>query len=391
MPAFGRVIAIVLDSAGIGAMPDAAEWGDAGTDTLGHVCEHRPLKLSNLARLGLGAIRPLSNIPSNGALVGAYGKMAIASEGKDTTAGHWEMAGILTEIPFPTYPQGFPSYLIDAFEKAIGRKTLGNIPASGTEIIKDLGEQHMRTGFPIVYTSGDSVFQIATHEEVIPVSELYRMCEIARKLLDGKDRVARVIARPFVGRPGNFTRTERRHDYPIDPPKPMLLDLMMEKRRTVYAVGKINDIFCGRGISESIKMKNNAEGMEHTIKAARSRNVDMVFTNLVDFDMLYGHRRDVAGYANAMEECDRQLGQLIEVLRRDDLLLITADHGCDPTYMKTTDHTREFVPILAYSKKIRGNLNLGTRSTLADLGQTVAENFGFLLPRGTSFLTPLLS
>ncbi|MBZ5534451.1 MAG: phosphopentomutase [Acidobacteriia bacterium] len=391
MSSFGRIITIVLDSVGIGAMPDAAEWGDAGTDTLGHVCQYRPLTLSNLGRLGLGAIRPLSNVSPNVTPIGSYGKMALASKGKDTTAGHWEMAGILTEVAFPTYPQGFPRYLIEAFEKAIGRKTLGNIPASGTEIIKDLGEEHLRTGSPIVYTSGDSVFQIATHEEVIPVAELYRMCEIARNLLVGKDRVARVIARPFIGKPGNFTRTERRHDYAIDPPRPMLLDLMAEKGRTVYAVGKIFDIYSGRGISEHVKMKNNTEGMERTLDAVQSKAADMIFTNLVDFDMLYGHRRDVAGYANALEEFDRQLGQLMEVIRPDDLLMITADHGCDPTYMKTTDHTREYVPLLAYSKTSRGNLDLGTRPTLSDLGQTVAENFGFALTRGTSFLQSLLS
>ncbi|MBZ5554735.1 MAG: phosphopentomutase [Acidobacteriia bacterium] len=391
MSPFKRILTIVLDSVGIGAMPDAADWGDAGTDTLGHVCQSRPLTLPNLGRLGLGAIRPLPNVSPNGPPIGAYGKMALASKGKDTTAGHWEMAGILTEVAFPTYPHGFPPYLIEAFEKAIGRKTLGNIPASGTEIIKDLGEEHLRTGSPIVYTSGDSVFQIATHEEIIPVAELYHMCEIARKLLVGKDRVARVIARPFIGKPGSFTRTERRHDYAIDPPRPMLLDLMAEKGRTVYAVGKIFDIYSGRGISEHVKMKNNAEGMERTIEATRSMTVDMIFTNLVDFDMLFGHRRDVAGYANALEEFDRQLGLLLEVMRSDDLLMITADHGCDPTYMKTTDHTREYVPLLAYSKTSRGNLNLGTRSSLSDLGQTVAENFDFTLSRGTSFLQLLLS
>jgi phosphopentomutase len=391
MSSFGRIITIVLDSVGIGAMPDAADWGDAGTDTLGHVCQYRLLTLSNLGRLGLGAIRPLSNVSPNGTPIGSYGKMALASKGKDTTAGHWEMAGILTEVAFPTYPHGFPGYLIEAFEKAIGRRTLGNIPASGTEIIKDLGEEHLRTGAPIVYTSGDSVFQIAAHEEIIPVPELYRMCEIARELLVGKDRVARVIARPFIGQPGGFTRTERRHDYAIDPPRPMLLDLMAEKGRTVYAVGKIFDIYSGRGISEHVKMKNNTEGMERTLEAVHSKTVGMIFTNLVDFDMLYGHRRDVAGYANALEEFDRQLGQLLDVMRSDDLLMITADHGCDPTYMKTTDHTREYVPLLAYSKRSQGNLNLGTRPTLSDLGQTVAENFGFKLPRGTSFLQSLLS
>lgn len=390
MPPFDRIVVIVLDSAGMGAMPDAADWGDAGTDTLGHVCGYRPLSLNNLARLGLGKIRPLPHVGSNEISLGCFGKMTLASNGKDTAAGHWEMAGILTEIPFPTYPDGFPPRIIEPFEKAIGRKTLGNIPASGTEIIKQLGEEHLRTGSPIVYTSADSVFQIAAHEEIIPVPELYRMCEIARKMLDGKDRVGRVIARPFVGQPGNFTRTERRHDYAVDPPKPMLLDLLAEESRTVLAVGKIFDIYCGRGISEHVKMKNNLEGMQRTIEAARTKNVDMIFTNLVDFDMLYGHRRDVAGYARALEEFDSQLGVLLEVLHPDDLLMITADHGCDPTYMKTTDHTREYVPILAYAKKARQNVNLGTRASLSDMGQTIAENFGFSLPRGASFLGSLL-
>ncbi|MDD5544153.1 MAG: phosphopentomutase [Acidobacteriia bacterium] len=391
MSKFKRVIAIVLDSAGIGAMPDAEAWGDGGTDTLGHVCEYRALRLPHMASLGLGNIRPLSHIDPSKNPLGAYGKMTLASNGKDTAAGHWEMAGILTEVPFPTYPQGFPPRIVEPFEKAIGRNILGNYPASGTEIIKELGEEHMKTGCPIVYTSGDSVFQIAAHEDVIPVPELYRMCETARAILDGPDRVGRVIARPFVGTPGNFRRTERRHDYAIDPPKPMLLDIMQEHGLKVLAVGKIKDIYCGRGITEHLKMKNNAEGMEHTIAAAQTDDFDMIFTNLVDFDMNYGHRRDVEGYANALEEFDRQLGQLLEVFPQDDLLLITADHGCDPTYLKTADHTREYVPLLAYSKSARGNVNLGTRETLSDMGQTIAENFGLTLPRGKSFLSALKS
>ncbi len=387
---FKRAIVVVLDSAGVGAMPDADKWGDAGTDTFGHICESRPLALRNLSRLGLGAIRPLAHIPSDGNIIGAYGKMTIASNGKDTTAGHWEMAGILTDRPFPTYPKGFPPRIIDAFQKAIGRKTLGNYPASGTEIIKELGEKHMRTGWPIVYTSGDSVFQVAAHEEIISVTELYRICEVARKILDGQDRVGRVIARPFIGSPGNFTRTDRRHDYPIDPPKPMLLDLLAEKGRKILAVGKIFDIYCGRGISEHFKMRNNREGMVSTIEATRTGEVDMIFTNLVDFDMLYGHRRDVAGYAAAMEEFDSQLGELLEVLSPTDVLMITADHGCDPAYRKTTDHTREYVPILAYSPSGRRGVNLGTRPTLSDMGQTIAENFGIVLQRGKSFLSDLV-
>jgi phosphopentomutase len=390
MPLFKRIVVMVLDSVGIGAMPDAAAWGDEGADTLGHVCEYRPLKLTHLASLGLGSIRPLAHIPASEASRGAFGKMTMASNGKDTAAGHWEMAGILTEIPFPTFPHGFPPRILEPFEKAIGRKTLGNIPASGTEIIRQLGEEHLRTGYPIIYTSADSVFQIAAHEEIIPIPELYRMCEIARKILDGQDRVGRVIARPFIGTPGNFTRTERRHDYAIDPPRPMLLDLMIEKLRTVFVVGKIYDIYCGRGISDHVKMRNNTEGMERTIEAVQKSNADLIFVNLVDFDMLYGHRRDVAGYAMALEEFDMQLGQLLPALRTDDLLMITADHGCDPTYVKTTDHTREYVPLLTYSPKGRSNVNLGTRETMSDLGQTVAENFGFPLPRGKSYLRELV-
>jgi phosphopentomutase len=390
MPVFKRIIVIVLDSVGIGAMPDAAAWGDEGTDTLGHVCEFRPLKLTHLASLGLGSIRPLAHIAQSEAPRGAFGKMTMASNGKDTAAGHWEMAGILTEIPFPTFPHGFPPRILEPFEKAIGRKTLGNIAASGTEIIMQLGEEHLRTGYPIIYTSADSVFQIAAHEEIIPVPELYRMCEIARKILDGKDRVGRVIARPFIGTAGNFTRTERRHDYAIDPPRPMLLDLMIENQRTVFAVGKIYDIYCGRGISDHVKMRNNTEGMERTIDAVQKTNSDLIFVNLVDFDMLYGHRRNVAGYALALEEFDVQLGQLLPALRPDDLLMITADHGCDPSYVKTTDHTREYVPLLAYSPKGRGNVNLGTRETMSDLGQTVAENFAFSLTRGKSYLRELV-
>lgn len=389
MGPFRRIIAIVLDSAGIGAMPDAAEWGDAGTDTLGHVCAHRNLTLPNLGLLGLGMIRPLANVSANGTPIGAYGKMALASNGKDTATGHWEMAGILTAVPFPTYPNGFPPHIMGAFEKAIGRKTLGNVPASGTEIIKNLGAEHMRTGSPIVYTSGDSVFQIAAHEEIIPVPELYRLCEIARSILDGPDRVGRVIARPFIGTPGRFIRTEHRHDYAIDPPAPMLLDILDDHQKSVLAVGKIFDIYCGRGIAEHVKMKNNEEGMQRTIEAAETKNADMIFTNLVDFDMLYGHRRDVEGYAKALEEFDGHLGRLLDVMRSDDLLMITADHGCDPTYMKTTDHTREYVPILAYAKTACHNINLGTRSSLSDMGQTVAENFGLTLPRGASFLNDL--
>jgi len=385
---FERVIWIVLDSVGIGELPDAAAYGDVGRDTLGHVARSRALALPNLVRLGLANIKPLAHLDAPGEPVGCYGKGATVSPGKDTTTGHWEMAGIWLDRAFPVYPHGFPRPLMDEFERQIGRETLGNKPASGTEIIKELGEQHMRTGFPIVYTSGDSVFQIAAHEDVIPVPELYRMCEIARKLLDGPNRVGRVIARPFTGAPGNFRRTERRHDYAVEPPRPMLLDVLTDLRVPVFGVGKIHDIYNGRGVGHYAITKNNADGMAQIDAALASEPRGLIFANLVDFDMLYGHRKDVEGFARSLEEFDRLLGPMLESLRESDLLVITADHGCDPDPVSpTTDHSREYVPILAYSPGARCGVNLGTRSTLADLGQTVVENFGGQIPRGTSFLT----
>jgi phosphopentomutase len=384
---FERVLWIVLDSVGIGELPDASQYGDTGRDTLGHVARSRPLAVPNLVRLGLANIKPLADLAPPAKPIGCYGKGATVSPGKDTTTGHWEMAGIWLDRAFPVYLHGFPRPLIDEFERQIGRRTLGNKPASGTEIIKELGEEHVRTGFPIVYTSGDSVFQIAAHEDVIPVPELYRMCEIARKLLDGPNRVGRVIARPFTGTPGNFRRTERRHDYAVEPPRPMLLDVLADLRVPVFGVGKIHDIYNGRGVGNYVTAKNNADGMEK-IRAAISRESrGLIFANLVDFDMLYGHRKDVEGFARSLEEFDRLLGPLLESMQRDDLLLITADHGCDPDPVNpTTDHSREYVPILAYGPGAKAGVNLGTRSTLADMGQTVAENFGGSIPRGASFL-----
>jgi len=384
-----RVILIVLDSVGIGEMPDAADYGDQGSDTIGNINRARPCKLPNLLRLGLANIKGIPNLAASADPQGAYGKAALASKGKDTATGHWEMAGILLDQPFPTYPNGFPSEVISAFEAAIGRGTLGNYPASGTEIIQELGEEHLRTGRPIVYTSADSVFQIAAHEEIIPVPELYRMCEMARALLQGKHRVGRVIARPFLGEKGNFRRTPRRHDYAVEPPSDMLLDRLAQAGVFTLGIGKIHDIFCGRGLSHSIRTQNNAEGMNRTMEAMRHHAAGLIFTNLVDFDMLYGHRNDVEGYARALEEFDDQLGALLDMLRGEDLLLLTADHGCDPT-TPSTDHSREFVPVLAYGPELKRGVNLGTRPTLADLGQTVAACFGLRIEKGTSFLPELM-
>jgi phosphopentomutase len=387
---FDRIIWIVLDSVGIGELPDAADYGDVGRDTLGHIARSRPLTIPNLVRLGLADIKPLEYLTPAADALGAYGKGATRSPGKDTTTGHWEMAGIWLEQAFPVYPQGFPQSLLEEFEKQIGRRTLGNKPASGTEILKELGDEHMRTGFPIVYTSGDSVFQIAAHEEVIPVALLYRMCEIARKLLDGPNRVGRVIARPFRGPAGNFARTERRHDYAVEPPRPMLLDVLAEKNIPVFGVGKIHDIYNGRGVDDYVTTKNNADGMAKLHEALGSRPTGLIFVNLVDFDMLYGHRKDVEGFARSLEEFDALLGPLLEELRPTDLLLLTADHGCDPDPVNpTTDHSREYVPIVAYSPGEARGVNLGIRETLADMGQTVAENFGTRIPHGSSFLAAL--
>jgi phosphopentomutase len=384
---FERIFWIVLDSVGIGELPDAAEYDDVGRNTLGHIAESRVLQIPNLVRLGLANIAPLKHQSPAPAPLGAYGKGVTRSPGKDTTTGHWEMAGVWLDQAFPVYKNGFPSELIQEFEKQIGRKTLGNKPASGTEIIKELGEEHVRTGKPIVYTSGDSVFQIATHEDIVPIAELYRMCEIARKLLVGPHRVGRVIARPFTGTPGNFVRTTRRHDYAVDPPKPMLMDVLAERKVRVFGIGKIHDIYNGRGVEEYVTTKGNADGMEKLTVAVSDRKNGLILANLVDFDMLYGHRKDVEGFAKSLEEFDRMLGDFLPLLSLSDLLIITADHGCDPDpRWPTTDHSREYVPILAYSAASGAGVNLGVRDTLADMGQTIAENFGTTIPHGTSFL-----
>jgi phosphopentomutase len=387
--AFSRIVWVVLDSVGIGALPDAGQYGDTGRNTLGHIADSRPLRIPNLVQLGLANIGPLAHLSPAARPAGCFGKGATRSPGKDTTTGHWEMAGIWLEQAFPVYPHGFPPEIMQAFERAIGRKTLGNKPASGTEILKELGAEHMRTGYPIVYTSGDSVFQIAAHEEIVPVEELYRYCEIARKILDGPHRVGRVIARPFTGAPGNFRRTERRHDYAVEPPRPMLLDVLVDGGVPVFGIGKIHDIYHGRGVKDYVTTKSNADGMAKLRLALEQRPSGLIFANLVDFDMLYGHRKDVEGFARSLEEFDSELGPLVSGLRQSDLLLITADHGCDPDpAWPTTDHSREYVPILAYSpvRRNRNGGNLGIRPTLADMGQTVARNFGGEIQHGTSFL-----
>jgi phosphopentomutase len=387
---FGRIFWIVLDSVGIGELPDAADYGDVGRDTLGHIARSRPLHLPNLIRLGLGNIKSLDHLPAAERPAGNYGMGATHSPGKDTTTGHWEMAGIWLDRPFPVYPNGFPPEVMQPFEREIGRPTLGNKPASGTEILKELGPEHQRTGYPIVYTSGDSVFQIAAHEDLIPVAELYRMCEIARKLLDGPHRVGRVIARPFTGGPGNYRRTERRHDYAVEPARPMLLDVLAERAVPVFGVGKIHDIYNGRGVEDYVTTKNNAEGMAKLRQCAAKRPAGLIFANLVDFDMLYGHRKDVEGFARSLEEFDEMLGPFLGLLGDGDLTLITADHGCDPDPgAPSTDHSREYVPILAFGPGAGQGKNLGIRETLADMGQTVAENFGGRILRGASFLSAI--
>ncbi len=389
MTPFRRITWIVLDSVGIGAMPDAAAFGDPpGADTLGNIAHRRTLHLPNLSRLGLGNIKPLDHIAAAEHPTGSYGRCALASPGKDTTTGHWEMVGIHLDKPFPLYPNGFPREIMDEFERRIGRGSLGNYAASGTEIIKELGEEHMRTGSPIVYTSADSVFQVAAHEEVIPLWELYKICETAREILRGPHEVGRVIARPFIGEPGKFTRTSNRHDYAVPPPKGMLLDQLESASVNVFSVGKIFDVFLGRGIREYEKTKTNADGMAKTAAALDECPEGLIFVNLVDFDMLYGHRNDVEGYARALEEVDRWLPGFLEKLTPDDLLILTADHGCDPT-APGTDHTREYVPVLAYQPRRPAGSDLGVRRTLSDIGQTVAENFGVRISKGESFLTSL--
>jgi len=367
-----RVVIIVLDSVGIGALPDAHLFGDEGCNTLINTARAvGGLRLPNLQSLGLGNVDSIEGVATAVQPQGAYGKMAEQSKGKDTTSGHWEMMGLIMQQAFPTYPHGFPLAVIREFEERIGRKTLGNTAASGTVIIEELGPEHLQTGYPIVYTSADSVFQIAAHEEIIPLEELYKMCSIARDMLQGEHGVGRVIARPFVGKPGAFTRTAHRHDFSLEPAK-NLLDSILDSGQTVIGIGKIKDIFAGRGTSQSFPTGSNREGMEQIEAALAGNEPGLLFANLVDFDQSYGHRNDPAGYARALEEFDQGLPRILQALRPEDCLIITADHGCDPT-MPGTDHTREYVPLLVYGTAIRAGVNLGIRNSFADLGATVAE------------------
>lgn len=388
---FNKITVIVLDSVGIGELPDAVEFGDKGSHTLGHILETVPgTRLPNMQKLGLGNIAPLPNLEPVQSPVGYYGKMTEISSGKDTMTGHWELMGIKTETPFQTYPNGFPRDLITRFEHETGRKVIGNKVASGTEILVELGEEHMKTGSWIVYTSADSVFQIAAHEDVVPLSELYNACEVARRLtLEPEHSVGRVIARPFVGQPGAFKRTSNRHDYAVTPPEPTVLNALKNTGKEVVAVGKINDIFSGEGVTASYPTKSNAHGIEETLRLIREPFSGLLFTNLVDFDSLFGHRRDPEGYASALEEFDAALPELMDKMGDNDLLVITADHGNDPTHAGT-DHTREYVPILVYGKQLKTPGSLGVRGTYADLAATIAENFGVHgSDHGKSFLREL--
>ncbi|WP_227766064.1 phosphopentomutase [Zhaonella formicivorans] len=374
-----RVLLIVLDSVGIGELPDAEKYGDTGSNTLGNIAATVGLKLPNMQNMGLGNIAPLHGIEPVTQPTAAFGKMAELSPGKDTTTGHWEIAGIILEKPFPTYPHGFPPEIIEEFERKTGRKVLGNKVASGTEIIGELGEEHLKTGRPIVYTSADSVFQIAAHEDIIPLTELYEMCKAARAILQGDHAVGRVIARPFIGSPGNFQRTANRHDYSLAPPSPTVLELIRNSGLEVVGVGKINDIYAGKGITRSVSIKHNMDGVDRTIEVFQEVASGLVFTNLVDYDSKYGHRNDPVGYAKALEEFDGRLPEILSVLDQEDVLIITADHGCDPT-TPSTDHSREYVPLLIHGAKIKVGVNLGIRKSFADLGATVTDMLGVAPP-----------
>ncbi len=381
-----RVFLIILDGVGIGELPDAAKYGDEGSNTLVNLAEAvGGLFLPNLERLGLGNIAPIKGLNSVPSPLGCYGVMHEASPGKDSTSGHWEIAGVILKQPFPTYPNGFPPEVIREFEKRIGRKVLGNKPASGTEIIKELGDEHIQTGKPIVYTSADSVFQIAAHEEVIPPEELYRMCEIAREILKGEHSVGRVIARPFVGTSGSFTRTPRRKDFSLPPPEPTLVDILSDAGYDVVSIGKVSNLFANRGFTERIPSASNSETMERILEIARRGGTGLIFATLVDFDMLWGHRNDPAGFKQGLEEFDSQLGVLIETIKPEDVVFITADHGCDPT-TPSTDHSREQVPLLGFGSTVRKGVDVGIRKTFADLGATIGEIFGVKTQYGTSFL-----
>ncbi|MFZ5641812.1 MAG: phosphopentomutase [Bacillota bacterium] len=386
-----QVTLIVIDSLGVGEQPDAAKYGDMGSNTLGNTAKAvGGLKMPHLGALGLGNIIDVAGVPPVDRPAAAYGKMTEVSAGKDTTTGHWEIAGVILEKPFPVYPEAFPPELVSEFEERIGRVTLGNEVASGTEIIARLGEEHIRTGKPIVYTSADSVFQIAAHEEIIPLEELYRICRVAREMLVGDHAVGRVIARPFIGQPGAFQRTPNRHDFSLKPPAPTLLDLLKEKGLEVMAVGKIEDIFAGQGITDAVHTKENMDGVDKTLAFMKQDRRGLVFANLVDFDSSYGHRNDPEGYGKALEQLDRRVPELLAATTGDRLLIITADHGCDPT-TASTDHSREYVPLLVYGPQVKAGIQLGTRKTFADISATIAELFGLQTGVGTSFTKALLT
>lgn len=380
-----RVFLIVLDSFGIGEMPDAKKYGDEGSNTLAAIVKSEKYDTPNLEKLGLFNIEGVDCKEGVENPQASFARLAESSNGKDTTTGHWEMAGIISEKPFPTFPNGFPDDFLEEYSKRVGRKILCNKPYSGTEVIKDYGRKHLETGSLIVYTSADSVFQVAGHEDVISLEELYRCCEIAREMLQGDLGVGRVIARPFVGKEGSFERTRNRHDYALDPTGPIVMDDLVKNGFDSIGVGKIYDIFAGKSVEESYKMEDNIDGMNITLDLCDKDFNGLCFVNLVDFDMIYGHRNDVDGYANAASEFDKQLGQMMDKLREDDIVIITADHGCDPS-TESTDHSREYVPMIIFGDKIKAGIDLKTRNTFADIGKTVADIFGIESPiPGTSF------
>ena len=369
-----RVFLIVLDSYGIGELPDAAEFGDAGCNTLRSIVSSKEYATPLMQKMGLGNIDGVDCLEKTKEPMASYGRLAETSKGKDTTIGHWEIAGVISERPLPTYPEGFPQDVLDEFSRLTGRGVLCNKPYSGTEVIKEYGEEHLKTGKLIVYTSADSVFQIAAHEELVPVEELYRYCEIARELLQGEHSVGRVIARPFVGEAGNFSRTPRRHDYSLLPPKTTMLDVLQEAGYATKGVGKIYDIFAGKGISDTVRIQNNVDGMEKTFDIMDEDFKGLCFVNLVDFDMVYGHRNDIDGYAAAATTFDKQLASMVEKMQDRDILMITADHGCDPGF-PGTDHSREYVPFLVYGKDVKAGVNLKTRDSFADIAATIQDIF----------------
>lgn len=387
-----RVVWMIIDSVGIGALSDSEKFGDVGVNTLGNIVKTHPdINITNLRKLGIGNIDGVDFLEKIENPIGCFGKCDEVSQGKDTTTGHWEMTGVLVETPFKTFENGFPKDIIDEFEKRTGRKVIGNKPSSGTEILDEYGEHQMKTGDVIVYTSADSVFQIAAHEEIIPLDELYKMCEIAREIMMGDNAVARVIARPYIGSGiGKFERTSNRRDYSLNPFEDTVLDNIKNDGLDVIGVGKIEDIFNGQGITEAIHTKDNMHGVDETISYIKKDNNGLIFTNLVDFDSKYGHRRDTLGYKKALEEFDKRLPEIIESLKEDDILIINADHGNDPTY-KGSDHTREYVPVLVYGKNLKQNVNLGIRKSFADIGATVTDILNIKMPQnGTSFKNDII-